>query len=248
MIRLLVVQNDPDKGFGRVGDALHRIGAVAATHMSSGDLPAVDGYDGVVVLPGLADPGDDEEAVHRGRATIAAALGAGLPVLGICLGGQLLAQVLGGETYRSATEVGYLTVETTDAAVDDPLFGGVPRRFTPFHAHAYAFRSPPGATVLARTAACDQAFRHGETWGIQFHPETTISFATGLANGLRGVPGGVDGATVPFFAANGLHPDTLEADAHRLDSEATRVAATIAAGFVARCLDRRSQAARVGGR
>jgi GMP synthase (glutamine-hydrolysing) len=245
VIRLLVVQNDPDKGFGRVGEAVTRTGAVADTHLSSGALPPVAGYDGVVVLPGLADPGDDDPAIHRGRATIAAALEAGLPVLGICLGGQLLAQALGGETYRSAAEVGYLPVATTADAAADPLLGGVPQTFTPFHAHAYAFRSPPGSTVLARTAACDQAFRHGEAWGFQFHPETTIAFATGLANGLRGVGGGVDPATVPFFAANGLDPDALEADAHRLDADSASVATAIGAGFVARC---RSQASAISGR
>jgi GMP synthase (glutamine-hydrolysing) len=102
-------------------------------------------------------------------------LAAGVPVLGVCLGSQMLASVAGAQVQRAhRPEIGWHGVETTPEALDDPLLGGAPDRFTAFQWHSYEFELPPGAVLLARSPICPQAFRLGETaWGTQFHAEVT---------------------------------------------------------------------------
>ncbi|MDX6540359.1 MAG: hypothetical protein QOI71_1969, partial [Gaiellales bacterium] len=89
--RLLVVQNDWDKPLGRIADALLAEDIELDVRMSHAELPDAAAYHGLVTLPGLANPEDDDPAVRRVREATENALTAGLPVLGICLGGQLLA-------------------------------------------------------------------------------------------------------------------------------------------------------------
>jgi GMP synthase-like glutamine amidotransferase len=236
-VRILVVQNDVDKGPGRVGDALEAAGAELDVRMATDDLPAVADYDGLMVLPGLNDPVDDVPAVHRARAAIEEALALGRPVLGLCLGGQLLAQATGGEAYRCQVEQGYHDVRATAAAQDDPLLAGVPTTYPSFHAHAWAFTPPPGSTVLLENDVSVQAVRCGErAWAFQCHPETPVSWADALARGIRGDH---DGTLLPqtsdFFARHGVDPDRLERDAHAADASAAAVATGIGRGFADAC-------------
>jgi len=103
------------------------------------------------------------------------ALADGEPVLGVCLGAQLLATAAGAEVRRaSEPEIGWFTVERTAAGAADPLLGRLPERFLAYEWHSYAFDLPAGAVELARTAVCPQAYRLGDSaWGVQFHPEVT---------------------------------------------------------------------------
>jgi GMP synthase (glutamine-hydrolysing) len=103
------------------------------------------------------------------KAFLHSALAADLPMLGICLGAQLLAEAGGGRVYRrSQDEIGPVRI---DLVADDPLFAGVPSTFMAFESHSYSFTLPPGATSLARRADGLQALRLGKAWGLQFHPE-----------------------------------------------------------------------------
>jgi GMP synthase (glutamine-hydrolysing) len=233
--RLLVVQNDSDKPLGRIADALAADGVALDVRMATGALPDPAGYDGLVTLPGLADPDDDDPAVHRVRHVTDQALTAGLPVLGICLGGQLLVQALGGETYRSREELGFRDVVTTEAAGSDPLLRAAPQRFSIFHAHLYAFRPPAGAVTLLENDVCVQAVRLGNTWAFQCHPEPTLAWLGGLARGIRGAPDGIDPRTVRFFATNGVDPETLERQGRDAAATADVVARGIANGFAEIC-------------
>jgi GMP synthase-like glutamine amidotransferase len=103
------------------------------------------------------------------------ALARSQPVLGICLGSQLLATAAGASVHRARTpEIGWREVELCSAAAADRVVGALPRRFTAFQWHSYAFEIPFGAVELARNEVCPQAYRLGDAaWGVQFHPEVT---------------------------------------------------------------------------
>jgi GMP synthase (glutamine-hydrolysing) len=111
----------------------------------------------------------DEDAFLRGL------VAGDVPVLCVCLGGQLLAKALGASVRRMPSpQIGWHEIRLTSAAKDDPVFAGLPARFDSFQWHSYAFDLPPGAALLARDERCYQAFRVGATaWGLQFHAEVT---------------------------------------------------------------------------
>jgi GMP synthase (glutamine-hydrolysing) len=97
------------------------------------------------------------------------------PVLGVCLGAQLMAKAAHAPVHPSTEpEIGWVPVELTEAADEDPLFRRLPQRFHAFQWHYYTYGVPAGAEELAYSRVCTQAFRLGEqAWGIQFHPEVT---------------------------------------------------------------------------
>ena len=98
------------------------------------------------------------------------------PVLGICLGAQLIAKALGADVYRNREkESGWAPVHFTESAKGDPVLGGLDSPSTFFHWHSETFTQPPGSELLAYSDKCrQQAFRYRDAvYGIQFHPEIT---------------------------------------------------------------------------
>ncbi|MET9986843.1 type 1 glutamine amidotransferase [Streptomyces rochei] len=180
MARLLVVQNGLGGGPGRFGDWLTAEGTaldVVRAHAGA-PLPRRLAHDGVMVLGGGYLPDDDVRApwLAPTRALVAEALERGAPVFGICLGGQLLAQVAGGTVRgeHGAPEFGSTPLTLRPEAGDDPLLSGLPRRVTAVEHHVDAVTAlPPGAAWLMESERCPyQAFRVGDrAWGVQFHPE-----------------------------------------------------------------------------
>jgi GMP synthase (glutamine-hydrolysing) len=140
------------------------------------ELPgALSDFDGIAVFGGGMNVPDQERLpwLTGEIELLRDALAAGLPVLGVCLGAQLLVAAAGGEVHRvDAPEIGWLEVERLPAGDADPVAGSLPDRFTAFQWHSYACRLPAGAVELARSPVCPQAFvLGGSAWGVQFHPE-----------------------------------------------------------------------------
>lgn len=99
---------------------------------------------------------------------------AGMPVAGICLGGQMMARAMGGKVERNHTaEVGWFPIEVLPEGRKDPIVGAAGGNPTVYHWHGDTFHLPPDAVLLARSQACPrQAYRIGErAYGFQFHPE-----------------------------------------------------------------------------
>jgi GMP synthase (glutamine-hydrolysing) len=153
---------------------------VDARVIPNGDpLPAIGDLDGLVVMGGPMGANDDADHPNLPgeRALLAAAVDRGIPVLGVCLGAQLLAAALGARVYRGPTlEVGLGEVEVV---ADDPVLGPTGSRLPAMHWHHDTFDLPAGATWVARSAAYrHQAFRVGErAWGLQFHVEVDAALA-----------------------------------------------------------------------
>jgi GMP synthase-like glutamine amidotransferase len=98
------------------------------------------------------------------------------PVLGVCLGAQVIAKTLGAQVRRNPVkEIGWFDIRMTAAAQNDRLFAGLAGEETVFHWHGETFDLPPGAVLLASSQACvNQAFRVGAAvYGLQFHLEVT---------------------------------------------------------------------------
>jgi GMP synthase (glutamine-hydrolysing) len=112
-------------------------------------------------------------------AFIRAAVSAGVPFLGICLGAQLLAGALGASVFPGfAPEVGVLPVTLTEDGVCDPVLGGLPEAFPVLEWHSDTFGLPDGAVLLATSEAYPhQAFRVGSAYALQFHAEANWRFA-----------------------------------------------------------------------
>ena len=140
---------------------------------------SLDDYGAVIVFGGSmhADQDDRHPWLREEDAYIRSLLERKVPLLGVCLGIQLIAKAAGAGVYPlgGGPEIGWFPVEATDAAEDDPVFGGLPARFDAFGWHYYGYDVPDGAEELARSTRCNQAYRFGESaWGVQFHPEVTL--------------------------------------------------------------------------
>lgn len=141
----------------------------------------------VIVLGGRL--GVHDEAQHpflrEVKDFMAACLAAGTPLLGICLGGQLLSAVAGGMVSSNRHgEKGLVGIALTTAGESDPLFAGLGEGLRAFEWHNDSFTIPPGAEHLAGSPTCPgQAFRIGRAWGLQFHPEVDEAIVASWSRG-----------------------------------------------------------------
>lgn len=176
--RVLVIQHHDDDLVGAVATALDHHGVEIVFCRTWNDDPVprtLDAYDGLVVLGGSMGVWDRPRPGHLDQelALLKATVEAGKPVMGLCLGSQLLAHALGGEVHaNSATEIGWHEVTRHDNATGDELLHDLPTSFFAFQWHNDQFEIPPGAVPLASSPRCWQAFRFGaNAYGLQFHLE-----------------------------------------------------------------------------
>ncbi len=177
--RILVVQHVPYEPLGTL-DALLRARKIRIRYVNFARNPEarpdLDGYDALIVLGGPMNLDQQERHPHLKTELelLAAALARGTPVLGICLGAQLLAHALGAAVGRnSAKELGWHEVRLTPAGQGDGALQQLGPRAPAFHWHGDTFALPSGAEHLAESDLCpNQAFRYGkQTYGLQFHLE-----------------------------------------------------------------------------
>src|SRR3954447_23204183 len=140
----------------------------------------LDSYDAVFVFGGAMHADQDEHHPWLGDETawLAALLQTRTPVLGVCLGVQLLARAAGSWVRRmpDGPEIGWGHVDLPEAGALAPVLGARRRMFAALQWHHYTYGLPKGAVELAKSPACTQAFRLGEScWGVQFHPEVTAA-------------------------------------------------------------------------
>jgi GMP synthase (glutamine-hydrolysing) len=147
-----------------------------------GELPDHDAVDAVIVTGSKASAYWEEPWIDELEAWLREADDRGLALLGVCFGHQIVAQALGGEVGdMEEYELGYHKIQRTG---DSPLFDGLGQRFTVFCTHHDEVTAlPPGAEVHAETDVAMQAYRRGESFGVQFHPEFDRATAERVIDG-----------------------------------------------------------------
>lgn len=180
-VKALVVKHIDCEGPGILGDVLIQGGVelVVRCPYRGEPLPSAAGYDFLVVLGGPMGvyERDRHGFIDAEAELVRRAVADGIPVLGICLGSQIIADALGARVTRhSAKEIGAMTVDLTPAGRADPLFEGLGASLQVFQWHGDTFSLPPGGVHLASSPVTrNQAFRHGRaTYGFQFHLEVTL--------------------------------------------------------------------------
>ncbi|GIX37864.1 MAG: GMP synthase [Silanimonas sp.] len=198
--RFLILETGrPLPSLRRHGDFTHWIRTAAGLGRHEVELvPVLEGqyppdpgpFAGVLVTGSAAMVTHREPWSEATAGWLREAAHAGLPMLGICYGHQLIAHALGGTVADNprGREMGTVAVELHDSAREDPLFRGLPSRFPAQATHLQTVLVPPeGAVVLARSALDDcQAYRWREhAWGLQFHPEFSTTHMHGYVAARR---------------------------------------------------------------
>jgi GMP synthase (glutamine-hydrolysing) len=198
-MRALSITHQRDAGPGVFADAMTARGVELDEWLiAETDRPPADpfGYDAVLTFGASAHP--DQDVLHpwmgSEKELLAELLRREVPLLGSCLGSQLLAVAAGGVARRAREpEIGWYEVEVTEDGRDDPVIGPLAPSFNGFEWHSYEVELPPRAAVLARSDVCIQAYRVGDlAWGIQFHAEVSTADALGWIEGYKVDPDAVE--------------------------------------------------------
>jgi GMP synthase (glutamine-hydrolysing) len=199
---LLAIQHVPWEGPHRILDACGALHVHTVKPLAGQPLPPHEEVAGAVVMGGPMNVDEVERfpALAAEREWLAEAVRRELPLLGICLGAQLLARALGAEVRAGeGPEIGFAPAEVSDP--DDPVLGGLAPSTDVLHWHGDVFDLPAGAQPLASSTRTEhQAFRAGNAWGMLFHPEADLA----LVEAWLAVPEMIDEAVAALGNA-GAH-------------------------------------------
>ena len=230
---LLAIQHVPWEGPHRILDVCGELAVHTVKPLTGQPLPDHDEVAGAVVMGGPmnVDELDRHPELGTEREWLAEALRWDMPLLGICLGAQLLARALGSEVrVGEGPELGFSPVEVLDP--EDPLLGALAPSTTVLHWYGDVFDLPDDAQHLARSDRTEvQAFRKGNAWGVLFHPEADFA----LLEAWLAVPEmvreasnalGDNGAAALPAEAEAAEPDLIERTTPGLRAFANLVAAS----------------------
>jgi GMP synthase-like glutamine amidotransferase len=179
-MRVLTIVHEADAGPGVFGGVIAAAGAEVDSWLADAQAqpPApASSYDAIMSFGGSAHPHQEDRHpwLAPEKRFLAEALAAGVPLLGICLGSELIAEVAGARLRHLAEpEIGWYEVVLTDEGRADPVLGPAGESFEALEWHSYAVELPAGAVALGHGANCLQAYRIGDAaWGMQFHAEVT---------------------------------------------------------------------------
>jgi GMP synthase-like glutamine amidotransferase len=186
-LRICSLEHAAEEGAGKIAEWAQRRGHnFQAIRLDLGErLPPVGALDFLVIMGGAMNVYQyrDYPWLAAERDLIGAAVAARKAVLGVCLGAQLIADVLGARVVQNAErEIGWFPIRQT---APHPLFAGFPTEYTAFSWHGDTFGIPPESLRVAESDACaNQAFVHGDrVVGLQFHVEVTPAAVRGFVAG-----------------------------------------------------------------
>jgi GMP synthase (glutamine-hydrolysing) len=179
VVRVLAFRHVPFEGLGLIEPALESRGIsfdYCDLYLPGAIMPNPAGYDGLIFMGGPMSVNDELPFILEEMRLIERAAAAGTPVLGVCLGSQMIARALGGRVYRNAEkEIGWFDIQLTEAGRRDPVLSGLLPVENVFHWHSDTFELPAGAEWLAYSERTPrQAYRiERAVYGLQFHLEVT---------------------------------------------------------------------------
>lgn len=214
-MRALVIAHEPDGDAGQIHVRLLERGFEIETHVVTHDygypnvaepFPDFDGYDLIVPMGSVRSLTDKQQIstwVYDELERLRVAHRSGTPILGVCFGGQLMAEALGGRVERApVTEIGWFDIEPVGDR-PNPVGPGPWKQW-----HHDRFEPPPGSEVYARTDDAVQLFRLGTTVGTQFHPEVDLAHISGF----------VSSTPDAYLAEHGLVRAEILADAAQFEA------------------------------
>lgn len=179
-LRIHYLQHVPFEGLGSIDEWVSANGYVLTStqFFTNSNLPEPDDIDWLIIMGGPMGVYDEEKFnwLASEKQLIKEAIEAGKTVIGICLGAQLIAEVLSAKVYpNDYKEIGWYPIELNEQALENRLFKGFAEKLTVFHWHGDTFDLPANAMWLASSEACkNQAFLYNErVLGLQFHFEMT---------------------------------------------------------------------------